>query len=190
MNSITTSDRRPSGRFVLRISPGLHAALRRAAEEAGLSLNRYCARKLAGPGGGVVGPAADVVTRAAEQFGGDLVGVLAFGSWARGDMTEESDVDLLVVVDEGLPIVRSQYRPWDADPLEWGGRAVEVHIVHPPESAEAPTGLWAEAALEGLILFERGLELSRRLIEVRRRIADGDLSRHETHGHPYWVAEG
>jgi len=37
------------GRFLLRISPGLHAALREAATAQGLSLNDYCARKLAAP---------------------------------------------------------------------------------------------------------------------------------------------
>ena len=36
-----------SGRFVLRIDPGLHGALRKAARAAGVSLNEYCARKLA-----------------------------------------------------------------------------------------------------------------------------------------------
>ena len=188
MNSITRSSELPSGRFVLRISPGLHDALRREAAKTGLSLNRYCARKLAAPSAGVDGPAADIVAEATEQFGGDLIGVLAFGSWARGDMTRESDVDVLVVIDAGVPIVRSLYRRWDECPLVWDGRAVQVHIVHPPDQDEVPSGLWAEAAMDGVVLLERTFELSRRLIEIRRRVAEGELSRRETHGQPYWVA--
>jgi predicted HicB family RNase H-like nuclease len=36
-----------SGRFLLRIDPGLHAALRHAASASGQSLKEYCGRKLA-----------------------------------------------------------------------------------------------------------------------------------------------
>jgi predicted nucleotidyltransferase len=137
----------------------------------------------------VEGPAAEVVAAAMEQFGGGLVGVLAFGSWARGDTTPDSDVDILVVLEADVPIVRSLYRPWDERRLEWDGRAVQVHLVHLPDVDELPTGLWAEAAMEGVILFERSFEVSRCLMDVRRRIAEGAISRREVHGQPYWVAE-
>ena len=57
---------RASGRFVLRIEPGLHEALRNAARASGLSLNDYCARRLAAPtNGSEVGGAAHAVRRAA-----------------------------------------------------------------------------------------------------------------------------
>lgn len=177
-----------SGRFVLRISPGVHGALRAAAAEAGLSLNDYCARKLAAPGV-VAGPAFEVVHRAAEQFADALVGIVAFGSWARDELTEESDVDLLIVVQPTVSIVRGLYRPWDERPISWEGRAVEVHIVHLPGPADDPSGLWAEAATEGLVLFECGLELSRRLVDIRKLIAAGGMSRRHVHGQPYWVGE-
>jgi hypothetical protein len=176
----------PSGRFVLRVSPGLHGVLRASAARAGLSLNDYCVRKLAAPGV-LESPVFEVVERATAQFGDGLVGIVAFGSWARDELTEQSDVDLLVVVEPSVGIVRSLYRPWDEGPIAWEGRPVEVHIVHPPEQEETPTGLWAEAALEGLVLFDRGFELSRRLSEVRRRIAAGEVARHVAHGQTYWV---
>lgn len=178
-----------SGRFLLRIPPGLHEALRRAADEAGLSLNEFCARKLAAPGESVQGPGVDVVARATEQFGEKLVGVLVFGSWARGDLGTESDVDLLVVVDPEVPIVRSLYRAWDdaAGALTWDGRRLEVHFVSLPDLDDGPSSLWAEAALDGIVLFDRGFELSRSLIAVRRRIAGGAVRRRRVHGQPYWV---
>jgi len=192
MHDTTSRRRPPSGRFLLRVSPGLHGALRRAADEAGLSLNDYCARKLATPGGAVGGPGTDVIARAAELFGEDLLGVLVFGSWARGNTAEESDVDLLVVVRPDVAIVRGLYRAWDeaAPALRWDGRRLEVHFVHPPEAGEAPTSLWAEAALDGLVLRDRGFELSRRLIDIRRRIATGTVRRRRAHGQPYWVGGG
>jgi hypothetical protein len=68
MSSASNRSQRPSGRFVLRISPGLHAALRAAAAEVKMSLNDYCARKLAAPVGDLAsfGGAMAAVERAAE----------------------------------------------------------------------------------------------------------------------------
>jgi len=178
-----------SGRFVLRISPGLHAALRRAAAAAGLSLNDYCARKLAAPLGDptALAGATETVQRAAKLVGERLIGVAAFGSWARGEAGDRSDLDALVVVDRRVPLTRELYRTWDEGPITWGGRPVEPHFVHLPEPEETASGLWAEVALDGVVLFERGLRLSTRLARVRRDIAAGRLVRRVVHGQPYWT---
>ena len=69
--------RSPSGRFVLRIEPELHAGLRRAAKEAGLSLNEYCARKLAAPENRDAGPLEVAIRQASTTFGKQLIGVVA-----------------------------------------------------------------------------------------------------------------
>jgi UTP:GlnB (protein PII) uridylyltransferase len=110
--------------FLLRVPPGLHRALRRTAQAAGLSLNEYCVRKLAAPMGNLasVADAAAAVSHAAGLFGEDLLAVAAFGSWSRGDLRSASDVDLLVVLDERIELTRDLYRRWDAEPLS-GGRA-------------------------------------------------------------------
>lgn len=178
----------PSGRFLLRIAPSLHALLRRAAAVAGVSLNEYCARKLAAPLGSLADlePAVEAVRRAADQFGEGLVGLAVFGSWARDELTAASDVDLLVVVDARIPLTRELYRVWDRAPLAWAGRRVEQHFVHLPGAEERVAGLWAEVALDGIVLFDRGLALSARLARVRRDIADGRLVRRSLHGQPYW----
>lgn len=177
----------PSGRFVLRIDPRLHAALRRSAEASGLSLNEYCARKLAAPSVPVGAPADAAVERALEVAGPDLAGVVGFGSWPRGELTARSDIDLLVVLDPDRTLGRELYRRWDASPTRWEGHRVEPHFVHPPPSGARVSGLWAEAAVDGVVLHERGLELSRRLVEIRQRIASGELVRRHSHGQPYWV---
>lgn len=183
----TTAERRPSGRFVLRLDPGLHGVLRAAARDAGISLNEYCARKLAAPGLHVVGPGAEVVARAAAVAGDALVGVVAFGSWARGELAEGSDLDVLLVVEPRVVISREVYRRWDASPLVYGGHPVEPHFVRIPESEARASGLWAEAAVEGVVLFERGFVVSRTLVRIRRRILAGDMVRRRVHGQPYWV---
>ena len=58
----------------MRLKPGLHAALRSAAAAAGVSLNNYCARKLAAPMGPLAAlrGGAAIVERAADLFGDDL----------------------------------------------------------------------------------------------------------------------
>jgi HicB family/Nucleotidyltransferase domain len=177
-----------SGRFVLRLTPGLHATLRAAARDAGVSLNDYCARKLALPAGNpaALDSATAVVERAAELFGEDLIAVIAFGSWSRGEAMASSDVDVLIVVESSAPITRALYRRWDTRPLTWEAHAVEPHFVHLRGSEEGTTGLWAEAAIDGIMLFERGLAVSRRLAEIRREVLAGHLVRRTVHGQPYW----
>ncbi|NOZ94621.1 MAG: HEPN domain-containing protein [Acidobacteria bacterium] len=98
--------------------------------------------------------------------------VAAFGSWARGEHGEGSDVDVLVILDPSIPLRRNLYDDWDEKPLCLGGLPVQVHLVHLPEDPEHRGGLWAEVALDGIVLFERALILSRTLARVRRGIPD------------------
>lgn len=183
------SDTKASGRFLLRLEPGLHAVLRTAAAAAGVSLNEHCARKLAAPGGGFDGQpgAEEAVARAARAFGDALIGVVLFGSWARGEAGEGSDVDLLMVVDDRVPLTRELYREWDASPVAWDGHEVEPAIVHLPAAGETPSGFWAEVALDGIVLFARDRSLATHLSRVRRAIAAGRIVRREAEGQVYWV---
>lgn len=180
-------DATPSGRFVLRIDPGLHGALRTAATAAGLSLNEYCARALATSGTPPSAAAARVVERATGLFGDALVGVLVYGSWARRELSDRSDVDVLVVLEPQVEITRELYRDWDASPLRWDEHPVEAHFARLPEPDADISGLWAEVAAEGVVLFERELELSRRLVALRRRILGGEIEHRRVHGRSYWV---
>ena len=183
---------RASGRFVLRLDSGLHAALRAAARDAGLSLNEYCVRKLAAPLGNLaeLGETTAIVQRAAALHGDRLLAVAAFGSWVRGEHRRGSDVDVLVVLDPGLALRRRLYDAWDEEPLTVGGLPVQAHLVHPPDDPHRAGGLWAEVALDGVVLFERRLVLSRLLARVRRGILAGQVVRREAGGRTYWVHEG
>ena len=177
-----------SGKFLLRIDSGLHAALRAGAAAAGTSLNDYCARKLAAPGLLPVGPAGEVVARCARQIGDALSGVVAFGSWARSAAAAGSDIDVLIVVDGGVRLTRSLYRPWDVEPLVWEGHRVEPHFVHAPADRGRPSSLWLEVAVDGLVLHDRDLEVSRLLASIRARIVESGMRRQWSHGQPYWVS--
>jgi len=188
MSDTTRESRNASGRFVLRIDPQLHAALRAAAEAADTSLNDYCARKLAAAPANLGDPAAArAVGRAAALLGEHLIAVAVFGSWARGSLSAASDVDLLIVVDEDAAVTRELYHAWDRAPLDWEGHRVEPHFVHLPHERRRVAGLWAEVAVDGVVLFDRGFTLSRRLSLLRRDIVAGRIVRREVHGQPYWV---
>ncbi|MEX2541477.1 MAG: toxin-antitoxin system HicB family antitoxin [Trueperaceae bacterium] len=177
----------PSGRFMLRIAPSLHASLRKAAQQAGLSLNDLCARRLAAPITDAGGPGAAIAARAAGQFGDSLCGVIAHGSWARDELASDSDVDVLIVVDDEVRITRDLYRAWDDRTLTWHSRDVDVHFAHSPGSGEQPGGIWLEVAIDGVVLFDRDLRLSRTLAEIRSLVAAGRIARHRAHGQSYWV---
>jgi hypothetical protein len=96
-------------------------------------------------------------------------------------------VDLLVVVDRSVALTRALDREWDEESVSWEGRRVEPHFVHLPEEGRVAAGLWAEVALDGIVLFECGLAVSKRLAAVRRDIVAGKIVRKTSHGQPYWA---
>jgi predicted nucleotidyltransferase len=177
-----------SGRFVLRLPPALHALLQRAARDLGVSLNEYCVRRLAAPGPSLAADpsARAIVERGADLVGDSLVGIVVYGSWARGEASDVSDLDVLIVVERQVPLTRALYRAWDQAPAAWHRRAVDPHFVHPPPERSAG-GVWGEVALDGIVLFERDLRISAALVRTRRDIAAGRLVRRIVHGQPYWT---
>jgi predicted nucleotidyltransferase len=119
-------------------------------------------------------------------FGGSLVGIVAYGSWTRQDLSDTSDVDVLVILEAAIGLTRDLYREWDEEPVRWGRHVVEPHFVHFPADDHV-SGLWAEAAIDGVVLFDRDLIVARKLVGIRRRIMIGELERRTIHGQPYWV---
>ena len=177
----------PSGRFVLRTPPALHGALKRAARGAGGSLNEYCVRRLADRPLDGASEAPAILAWASAAFGEALAGVVVYGSWARGEATRESDVDVLVILNPSAALTRSTYRKADEASLSWEGHPVQVQIVRMPDAGQVTGGLWPEIALDGIVLFERDYALSRTLVGIRRAIAGGRLVRRTAHGQPYWT---
>ena len=185
---VSESESRKSGRFVLRMPSELHVSLHDAARASGLSLNAYCVAQLAAAGFGGSGDAdaIAVVRRATEVAGGALTAVVLHGSWVRDEATSSSDVDFLIVVDSRLALTRALYRAWDAQPVTWRGRRVDPHFARPPVEGEF-SGLWAEVAVGGIVVFEKDWKLSAQLVRIRRAVAAGRLVRRVVHGQPYWT---
>ena len=176
-----------SGRFVIRVDPDHHRALREAATRDGVSLNEYCVQQLSTQLGGLPADAVAVLRRIVTTYGVHIRGVVVFGSWARGEAGPESDVDIMIVVDPQLPITRSLYQPWDDHPQLWDGLPASPHIVHLPEVDAELSGFWAEVAIDGIVLFDRDLAVSRALSAIRARIMGGELMRRQVNGQTYWV---
>lgn len=185
------NSRRPASqiaRVLLRLPGELHRALAKAAAGEGLSFNEFCVRRLRAPAhpDDTSAVRSLVIDRGREAFGARLVGVVVLGSWARGEAAAASDIDVLIAIDPDLPLTREIYRAWDRTPLSFEGRAIDAHFIHPSSPGAPPTAVWCEAAVDGLVWYDRDGRLTSRLAEVRRAIAEGQVVRGCAHGQPYW----
>ncbi len=183
-----------SGKFLLRLPESLHARLAAQATQAGLSLNAYCLRLLSEPPGrGRSMPAwRRVVERRMpalkRRFGRGLIGVAAFGSQVRDEATAKSDVDLLVVLSEKIPIVRSLYRWWEEVEAKTSSSfEINPHFVHLPKDPSQAGGIWLETALHHERIYASGTALEKLLKNLAERIESGKIYRKWSNGHPYWV---
>jgi len=120
-----------------------------------------------------------------ELVGGSLVGVLLFGSAARGERRVDSDVDLLIVVDPEVPLARALYARWDNEIGH--DTALSPHFVHRPDDIQKVGSIWYEAAVDGTILYDRDGNLGQSLRALRGSMAEGRIRRKSAYGHPYWI---
>lgn len=179
-----------SGKFIVRIPTSLHASLKKEAEVQAISLNDLCIKRLSETSFAEALPldiatAVGFLTSMCQQ---QLVGIVIFGSWARGDANALSDVDILVVLSQKSKITRDLYRKWEncfSEPTR-----IEPHFARLPDLHERVSGLWAEIAMDGLILSDRRLKLHHYLTHIRHLIAAGKIVAKRSHGQNYWVHTG
>jgi hypothetical protein len=195
--------KQPSGKFVVRIPAALHAQLKGEATATAQSLNQVCISKLqasATPDAGLraTSAATELISPGfldaiLQRWCDTLIGIILFGSAARGDDTEDSDIDLVLVMDAEVKIVRALYRLWEDFCREQCGTQdsgrFSPHFVNLPESIKDAGGLWYEVAIEGIILWESEYRISRFLSAVRAAMGQGKIRRRMVHGSPYWVKE-
>jgi hypothetical protein len=193
--------KRPSGKFVIRMPAALHGRLKEEAVRTGRSLNQVCLARLQSENRCLPGTAIhacspilpDFLERIKGFWRQQLAGLILFGSAARGDATEGSDIDLLLVMRTEIKITRGLYSAWDELCREYQGAQpigrVEPQFVRLPESPEDAGGLWFEAAIEGTVLWEDDGLLSPFLQSLRRVMAHGRIRRRVLNGSPYWIRE-
>ncbi len=172
----------------MRVPPKLHASLRKRARDTGVSLNSLCLAALnrqLGEGSACDEVRAIPVQQIKELVGETLVGVLLFGSAARGEQRTGSDIDLLVVLDPEVPLARALYGRWDD--MIGHDTPLSPHFVHRPDDIQKVGSIWCEAAVDGTILYDRDGDLGHLLRELRGSMAEGRIRRKSAYGHPYWI---
>jgi hypothetical protein len=175
-----------SGKFLLRLPSELHERVRDAASARGRSLNEYCLAVLEAAVSRAPESTPEWLESLRGELGRDLVGVVLFGSTARGTQRAGSDVDLLIVLEPGVPITRELYRRWDGAIGPSSG-AETPHFVSLPATVDQAGGLWYEVAMDGIVLHDSRQRIARFFSEVRKAAAAGIIRRETAHGHPYWV---
>jgi predicted nucleotidyltransferase len=177
--------RKDAARLLLRLPTDLYRRVKVRAEQSGDSINSVIVQTIEQ---GLLAGKTElmqslVVHKAQAQFGEDFVGLLIYGSRARGDSYDTSDTDLLLVVSDKLQIKRELYRAWDTIlPND-----VSLNIAHMPSADSDIGSLWLECALDARIIYDPSDSIRRRLEEIRSLILSGAYIRKTTHGQGYWI---
>lgn len=123
-----------------------------------------------------------------NRFGEDLEAVILFGSWARREAAELSDLDFLVIA-RGLPKepVRRRYVVYDAltPVLREFKRQVSVIEADAEEIGKQITPLLINIAHDGVILYDRAGRVGDLLRRVRDAVKRAGLTRYKTRNGKY-----
>ena len=185
-----------SGKLLLRLEPRIHGMLALRAAKEHSSINTVCARLIYdGLHGQKQSPwwleeSKKLVSQIRRRFGNELIGIAVFGSQVAGTATEDSDLDILIVLDSKVPLQRSLYSWWD-EKIKWMGRAEATpQFVHLPDIPENAGGIWFEVAMASEILWEKGRRLNATIKALQKFIESDCVRRYWCSGQPYWVRRG
>ena len=172
-------------KILLRIPASLHEQIKARAKAAKISINSLLQRYIEQGALGVTAVSGtDEIIRAADaQFGSNFIGLLLFGSRARGDAHDTSDTDIMLVVDPSVRIDRAAYRYWDQNTPE----GISIQISHLPAAPREAGSLWLECALDGRVLHDPSGRIVEFLNHARGYITSGAVIRKTTHGQGFWV---
>lgn len=173
-------------RVLLRLPSTLHQLVKTKAAELNTSVNSVLIQAIERglSTGDLQGSQPQIISSAERQFGEAFLGLLLYGSRARGDAYETSDTDILLVVDPSVRIERELYRSWDTIlPSD-----ISLNISNLPSSARDAGSLWFECALDAKVLHDPTGIIRRRLEEIKEMIVSGAVIRRTTHGQGYWIA--
>jgi predicted nucleotidyltransferase len=127
-----------------------------------------------------------------DLLGARLVSLVLFGSVARGDARESSDIDLLVIAEDLPRSLAERRRPlrqaWERVKTERGLPPVEWNLVaKTPVEAAYHSPLYLDIVEDGILLVDRGGFFQRVLDAMRARMqALGSRRVYLPDGSWYW----
>lgn len=125
------------------------------------------------------------VAASSQPLASAIVGMILYGSWARGEATEASDIDVLMVMEPTVPIRRALYTAVDA--IQGIDPRISLFLAHLPAEDVQPGDLWLDISLDGVILADTHGRIANTMDRIRQWIASGKVIRHDIHGQGYWV---
>jgi len=180
---------------VLRTGPELHERLKAEALSLNVSLNELCLRKLASNGFtndhfADLGLDRKFLESVALSFPSKPLAIVLFGSFARKQSGPQSDLDLLIVFKRGTSLTRSLYDCFDnvADAAHFR-HVPNPHLVCLPDNVKDAGSIWLEVAMDGILLWEQGSDVSSFIRDLREYISRGSIIRKSAYGQPYWLRE-
>lgn len=178
-----------SGKFVVRIPRHLHLKIKSLAAREKISLNELCVRSLSHTFFSSKKETFPFVSELKKIFGLTLKGVIIFGSVVKEEDSEDSDTDILIVLDDSTPIQRNLYSIWDEkiEDKNFLGHEMSPQFSHIPSSVNNASSIWYEVALASFVIYEQDFSVAKFLNEIRACISQGYLERKMNHGHPYWI---
>ena len=131
--------------------------------------------------------AEELVKHLLKFFGDRLVSVVLYGSVGRGEASEESDIDLLIVA-EGLPKGRFERQGiFSTIERELGEDAARFSpILKTPEEASRITPLYLDLVEDSIILYDRD-DFMRRVLDRLRRLRELGARRVWEGKSWYWI---
>lgn len=114
----------------------------------------------------------EFVRELAKKEGDNLVSLVLFGSVARGEEKEESDIDLCVVLEKASGFLSERVKPFLEIHRRLGAGTLFSFVILTREEAERNRALFLDMTVYSEILFDRDGFFKERLSELRGRLRE------------------
>lgn len=119
------------------------------------------------------------------HLGANLISIMLFGSRARGDYTESSDYDILIIA-KSLPERHLARMGYIRAPLSNFEEKVSIIAKTPEEFDSCFPPLYLDMAMDGKILIDKERFMEKRLKKIMKIIENSTLNRVKKDDELFW----